>query len=73
MGWQSSKSKRIWNTWKKYFGSSFEFDVDIRLGAGAFVCGEETALLESIEGKRGQPKSKSHHIQPIKVYGLNQP
>lgn len=40
------------------FGTGFKFDVDIRLGAGAFVCGEETALLESIEGKRGQPRVK---------------
>ena len=37
-------------------GTGFNFDIDIRLGAGAFVCGEETALLESIEGKRGQPR-----------------
>lgn len=36
-------------------GSSFSFDIEIRLGAGAFVCGEETALLMSIEGKRGMP------------------
>ena len=43
---------------KNIFGSKFDFDVDIRLGAGAFVCGEETALLESIEGKRGQPRLK---------------
>ncbi len=43
--------KNIWNT-------SFDFDLEIRLGAGAFVCGEETALLESIEGKRGQPRVK---------------
>ena len=40
------------------FGTEFSFDIDIRLGAGAFVCGEETALLESIEGKRGQPRVK---------------
>jgi len=40
------------------FGTGFKFDIDIRLGAGAFVCGEETALLESIEGKRGQPRLK---------------
>ena len=40
------------------FGTDFCFDIDIRLGAGAFVCGEETALLESIEGKRGQPRIK---------------
>ena len=37
------------------FGTGFTFDVDIRLGAGAFVCGEETALMRSIEGKRGEP------------------
>ncbi len=40
------------------FGTEFNFDIEIRLGAGAFVCGEETALLESIEGKRGQPRVK---------------
>jgi NADH:ubiquinone oxidoreductase subunit F (NADH-binding)/(2Fe-2S) ferredoxin/NAD-dependent dihydropyrimidine dehydrogenase PreA subunit len=37
-------------------GSGFDFDMEIRLGAGAFVCGEETALIRSIEGERGQPK-----------------
>ena len=40
------------------FGTDFSFDVEVRLGAGAFVCGEETALLESIEGRRGQPRLK---------------
>ena len=40
------------------FGTDFNFDIEIRLGAGAFVCGEETALLESVEGKRGQPRLK---------------
>lgn len=40
------------------FGTNFSFDIEIRLGAGAFVCGEETALLESIEGRRGQPRVK---------------
>jgi len=40
---------------KNIFGTSFSFDVDIRLGAGAFVCGEETALIASIEGRRGYP------------------
>ena len=40
------------------FETDFNFDIEIRLGAGAFVCGEETALLESIEGKRGQPRVK---------------
>ncbi|MBR5714043.1 MAG: NADH-quinone oxidoreductase subunit NuoF [Clostridia bacterium] len=40
------------------FGTGFNFDVEIRLGAGAFVCGEETALLTSIEGNRGEPRNK---------------
>lgn len=40
------------------WGTGFDFDLEIRLGAGAFVCGEETALLESIEGRRGQPRLK---------------
>ena len=40
---------------KNIFGSGFDFDVDLRLGAGAFVCGEETALMTSIEGNRGEP------------------
>ena len=43
---------------KRLFDTDFDFDIEIRLGAGAFVCGEETALLESIEGKRGQPRVK---------------
>jgi NADH:ubiquinone oxidoreductase subunit F (NADH-binding)/(2Fe-2S) ferredoxin len=41
---------------KNILGSGFDFDIDIRLGAGAFVCGEETALIHSIEGERGQPR-----------------
>ena len=43
---------------KDILGSGFDFDIEIRLGAGAFVCGEETALLRSIEGKRGMPTPK---------------
>ena len=43
---------------KDIFGTGFDFDIDLRLGAGAFVCGEETALLESIEGRRGEPRPK---------------
>ena len=39
-------------------GTGFNFDIEIRLGAGAFVCGEETALMQSIEGKRGMPMPK---------------
>lgn len=40
------------------FGSNFNFDIEIRLGAGAFVCGEETALMVSIEGHRGEPRPR---------------
>lgn len=40
------------------FGTEFSFDIEIRVGAGAFVCGEETALLASIEGMRGEPRPK---------------
>jgi NADP-reducing hydrogenase subunit HndC len=43
---------------KNIFGTDFCFDLDLRLGAGAFVCGEETALITSIEGHRGEPKPK---------------
>ncbi len=43
---------------KNIMGTGFDFDIDIRLGAGAFVCGEETALMTSIEGKRGEPRPR---------------
>ncbi len=43
---------------KNIFGSGFDFDIGIRLGSGAFVCGEETALMVSIEGKRGEPRNR---------------
>ena len=43
---------------KNIFGTDFSFDVEIRLGAGAFVCGEETALMTSIEGHRGEPRPR---------------
>lgn len=43
---------------KNIFGTDFSFDIDLRLGAGAFVCGEETALMTSIEGKRGEPRPR---------------
>jgi len=43
---------------KNIFGTGFNFDMDVRLGAGAFVCGEETALMTSIEGKRGEPRPR---------------
>ena len=43
---------------KNIFETGFDFDLEIRLGAGAFVCGEETALMTSIEGKRGEPRPR---------------
>lgn len=43
---------------KNIFGTDFSFDIEIRLGAGAFVCGEETALMTSIESKRGEPRTR---------------
>ncbi len=43
---------------KNIFGTEFNFDIHIHAGAGAYVCGEETALLESLEGKRGEPRSR---------------
>ena len=54
---------------KNIFGTDFNFDIEIRLGAGAFVCGEETALLESIEGKRGQPRVKPPYPANAGLWG----
>ena len=54
---------------KNIFGTGFNFDIEIRLGAGAFVCGEETALLESIEGKRGQPRVKPPYPAQSGLWG----
>ncbi len=55
---------------KNIFGTDFNFDIELRLGAGAFVCGEGTALMESIEGKRGMPRTKIHRTAH-KDYGGN--
>ena len=54
---------------KNIFDTDFSFDIEIRLGAGAFVCGEETALLESIEGKRGQPRVKPPYPAQSGLWG----
>ena len=54
---------------KNIFNTGFDFDIEIRLGAGAFVCGEETALLESIEGKRGQPRVKPPYPAEAGLWG----
>ena len=51
------------------FDSAFDFSLDIRLGAGAFVCGEETALMHSIEGKRGQPRPRPPYPANYGLWG----
>ncbi|MEA1888825.1 MAG: NADH-quinone oxidoreductase subunit NuoF [Pseudomonadota bacterium] len=50
-------------------GSGFDFDLHVHLGAGAYICGEETALLESIEGKKGQPRFKPPFPAGFGLYG----
>jgi NADH:ubiquinone oxidoreductase subunit F (NADH-binding) len=54
---------------KNIFGSGFDFDLEIRLGAGAFVCGEETALIHSIEGERGQPRVRPPYPTESGLWG----
>jgi len=51
------------------FGTTFSFNIDLRLGAGAFVCGEETALIASIEGKRGMPRTRPPYPSQEGVWG----
>jgi NADH:ubiquinone oxidoreductase subunit F (NADH-binding)/(2Fe-2S) ferredoxin len=53
----------------KILGSSFSCDIEIRLGAGAFVCGEETALIASIEGKRGWPRIRPPYPAKVGLWG----
>jgi NADH-quinone oxidoreductase subunit F len=50
-------------------GSGFSFDIEIRRGAGAYICGEETALFESIEGKRGEPRNKPPFPVEVGLFG----
>jgi NADH-quinone oxidoreductase subunit F len=50
-------------------GSDFAFDIEVRRGAGAYICGEETALFESIEGKRGEPRNKPPFPVEIGLFG----
>ena len=54
---------------KNIFGTDFSFDIEVRKGAGAFVCGEETALISSIEGKRGEPYPKPPFPATQGVFG----
>jgi len=54
---------------KNIFGSGFDFDITVARGAGAYICGEETGLIESIEGKRGQPRVKPPFPAVIGAFG----
>ncbi len=54
---------------KNILGTNFSFDIELRLGAGAFVCGEGTALMESIEGRRGMPRTKIHRTAHKGLWG----
>ncbi|HOH07004.1 MAG TPA: NADH-quinone oxidoreductase subunit NuoF [bacterium] len=54
---------------KSIFGTPFSFDLEIREGAGAYICGEETALIESIEGKRGEPRNKPPFPPSVGLWG----
>lgn len=54
---------------KNIFGTDFNFDIELRLGAGAFVCGEETALIASIEGMRGEPRPRPPFPASKGVFG----
>ena len=53
-----NQAREIGMLGKDIFGTGFDFDIELRLGAGAFVCGEETALMTSIEGNRGEPRPR---------------
>jgi NADH-quinone oxidoreductase subunit F len=53
----------------RILGTDFAFDIEIRRGAGAYICGEETALFESIEGRRGEPRSKPPFPVAVGLYG----
>ncbi|MCS7041165.1 MAG: NADH-quinone oxidoreductase subunit NuoF [Bryobacteraceae bacterium] len=53
----------------RIFGDNFQFRIDLRIGAGAFVCGEETALIASIEGKRGQPRQRPPYPPESGLWG----
>lgn len=54
---------------KNILGSDFSFEIDVRIGAGAFVCGEETALIASIEGKRGTPRPRPPYPAESGLWG----
>ncbi|MGV3530089.1 MAG: NADH-ubiquinone oxidoreductase-F iron-sulfur binding region domain-containing protein [Flavisolibacter sp.] len=63
------QAKKMGLLGKRILGSEFSFDVEVRIGAGAFVCGEETALIASIEGKRGTPRPRPPYPAESGLWG----
>jgi bidirectional [NiFe] hydrogenase diaphorase subunit len=63
------QAERLGLLGKNIFGTPFSFSIELRLGAGAFVCGEETALIASIEGKRGSPRPRPPYPSESGVWG----
>ena len=63
------EAKKLGLLGENIFGSGFSFDLKIKYGAGAFVCGEETALLNSVEGKRGEPRQKPPYPAVSGLFG----
>ncbi len=63
------QAKKLGLLGNNILGSEFSFDVEVRIGAGAFVCGEETALIASIEGKRGTPKPRPPYPAESGLWG----
>jgi bidirectional [NiFe] hydrogenase diaphorase subunit len=63
------QAKRLNVLGHEIFGTTFDFNIDIRLGAGAYVCGEETALIASIEGRRGSPRPRPPYPADYGLYG----
>ena len=63
------QARRLGLLGQNIFGSGFDFDLEIRIGAGAYVCGEETALFESLEGGRGEPRVKPPYPTDVGLFG----
>jgi bidirectional [NiFe] hydrogenase diaphorase subunit len=67
---KQSSRPAAWVCWADgVCGTTFNFQIEIRLGAGAFVCGEETALIASVEGKRGQPRPRPPYPAEFGLWG----
>lgn len=63
------QAKKLGILGNKIAGMNFDFDIEVRLGGGAFVCGEATALITSIEGNRGHPRQKPPHLSESGLFG----